>query len=86
MAADSAPPLHPYFPEGILLSGNNFVPNDWDVATLILAFAAGITVILGITLVVVRKINPRLKLSDQGLILWFVMCGLFRSAVFRSSS
>jgi len=75
MAADTTPPLHPYFPEGIPLSGNNFVPNDWDVATLILAFAAGITVILGITLVVARKINPRLKLSDQGLILWFVMCG-----------
>jgi cholestenol delta-isomerase len=77
MAADISPPLHPYFPEGILLSGNNFVPNNWDVTTLILAFAAGITVILGITLAVVRKINPRLKFSDQGLILWFVMCGLF---------
>jgi cholestenol delta-isomerase len=75
MAAHTAPPVHPYFPEGILLSGNNFVPNDLDVATLILAFAAGITVILGITLVVARKINPGLKLSDQGLILWFVMCG-----------
>jgi cholestenol delta-isomerase len=76
MAADIVPPLHPYFPEGTLLSGNNFVPNDWDVATLILAFAAGIAVILGITFVVVRNINPRLTLSDQGLILWFVMCGL----------
>jgi len=76
MAADIVPPLHPYFPESTLLSGNNFVPNDWDVATLILAFAAGIAVILGITFVVVRNINPRLTLSDQGLILWFVMCGL----------
>jgi cholestenol Delta-isomerase len=76
MAADIVPPLHPYFPEGTLLSGNNFVPNDWDVTTLILAFAAGIAVILEITFVVVRNINPRLTFSDQGLILWFVMCGL----------
>jgi hypothetical protein len=75
MAAATTPPLHPYFPEGILLSATNFVPNDLDVATLILAFAAGITVILRMTLVVARKINPRLKLPDQGLILWFVMCG-----------
>jgi cholestenol delta-isomerase len=74
MAADIISPLHPYFPQGILLSGNIFVPNDWSVATLILAFAASITVVLGITLVAVRNFNSKLECSDQGLVLWFVMC------------
>ena len=65
---------HPYYPLGIRLSGEKFVANDWDVVTLILAFAGGWALIASATLGVVRKINPRLKGSDQALVLWFVLC------------
>jgi cholestenol delta-isomerase len=77
-AADVIAPRHPYYPEGILLSGNDYIANDWNVASLILAFAAGWTLILAVTLLIVRKVNPNLKGSDQGLVLWFVLseCGL----------
>jgi cholestenol Delta-isomerase len=66
--------LHPYYPPGIRLSGERFVANDWDVVTLILAFAGGWALIAAATLGVVRKVNPGLKGSDQALVLWFVLC------------
>ena len=65
---------HPYFPPGIALSGDLFLPNNWDVLTLVATFMAGWAVILGVTLVIVKKVNPNLKVSDQGLVLWFVLC------------
>ena len=73
MAEPIAAP-HPYYPPGIRLSGETFVANNWDVVTLILAFAGGWALIAGATLGVVRKVNPRLKGSDQALVLWFVLC------------
>jgi cholestenol Delta-isomerase len=72
-AADSIPPLHSYYPEGILLSGTNFVPNDLDTVGLVAAFAAGCAVILGSTLLLVKRVNPSLKFTDKALILWFVL-------------
>jgi hypothetical protein len=69
--------LHPYYPNGSLLSGGIFIANDWDVATLILAFAAASALILAVTLVVVRKANANLKASDQALVVWFVLCKYF---------
>lgn len=64
---------HPYFPEGITLSGNTFTPNDWDVFSLISAFAVGWAVILGAASVIVKKINPALKKLDQALVWWFIL-------------
>jgi hypothetical protein len=64
---------HPYYPIGIALSGNTFVANDWDVVSLISAFAAGWAVILGTASVVVKRINPTLKKSDQALVWWFIL-------------
>jgi cholestenol delta-isomerase len=64
---------HPYFPPGIRLSGDKFVANDWDVLTLIAAFGGGWALIAGVTLMVVKKVNPRLKGTDQALVLWFVL-------------
>ena len=66
--------LHPYYPPGIRLSGEKFVANDWDVVTLILAFAGGWALIAAVTLMAVKKANPNLKGSDQALVLWFVLC------------
>ena len=64
---------HPYYPRGAHLSGGVFTSNTWDVATLILTFAAGLTLLLAITLAIVKKTSPTLKQSDQLLALWFVM-------------
>jgi cholestenol delta-isomerase len=64
---------HPYYPEGVLLSGNNFVANTWSLPTLILVFATACTSLLAVTLVVVRQANPILKLSDQWKVLWFIL-------------
>ncbi len=72
--ADPKIATHPYFPLGIALSGDVFVSNDWDVTTLVLVFMAGWAMILGATLLVVGKANPNLKLTDRGLVLWFVLC------------
>ena len=65
-------PLHPYYPQNAPLSGT-FVENSWEVPHLITAFGAGWAVILGVTLAVVRKVNPRLSFTDQALVLWFVL-------------
>jgi len=73
-AVDSVPSLHPYFPEGLLLSGTTFIPNELNAVGLVLAFAAGCIVVLGSTLVIVTRVNPRLKFTDKALILWFVLC------------
>jgi len=66
--------IHPYYPVNILLSGGTFVANEWGVLTLVGAFGVGCAAILGSTLAVVKKVNPRLKRSDQLLVLWFVLC------------
>jgi cholestenol delta-isomerase len=67
---------HPYYPPGVLLSGGVFVANDWDVVKLISAFIGGWAVIAAVTLGVVRTVNPKLKSTDQALVLWFVLCEL----------
>ena len=72
--AEAIAASHPFYPPGIRLSGDRFVANDWDVVTLILAFAGGWALIASVTLGVVRKVNPRLRGTDQALVLWFVLC------------
>jgi cholestenol delta-isomerase len=74
MAAADSISSHPYFPEGLLLSGATFVPNELNAVGLVLAFAAGCVVVLGSTLLLVKRVNPRLKFTDKALILWFVLC------------
>ncbi|KAG9247781.1 EBP domain-containing protein [Calycina marina] len=66
---------HPYLPKGAILSGGTFTANSWDVLSLIFAFGAGCTMLLGATLATARKANPRLEQSDQLLVLWFVLTG-----------
>lgn len=52
--------------------------NSWDVMTLIAVFAAGWAAIMGVTLLVVKRVNPGLGKGDRGLVLWFVLCELNR--------
>ncbi|PQE31668.1 ebp domain-containing protein [Rutstroemia sp. NJR-2017a WRK4] len=63
---------HPYYPLDVKLSGE-YVENDWSVSYLITAFGALWTLLLGVTLVAVRRVNHRLSAKDQGLVLWFVL-------------
>jgi 3-deoxy-D-manno-octulosonic-acid transferase len=63
---------HPYYPLDLKLSGD-YVENDWSVSFLITAFGALWMVLLGATLVAVRRVNHRLSAVDQGLVLWFVL-------------
>lgn len=72
---NTATSAHPYFPEGLTLSGDTFTPNNWDVLSLISTFAAGWAVILGTASLIVKKINPTLKKSDQALVWWFILSG-----------
>ncbi|PMD47321.1 EBP domain-containing protein [Hyaloscypha variabilis F] len=65
---------HPYYPERVVLSGN-FIENTWTVPSLILTFVTGCTLLLFITLVVLRRVNPVLRPSDQWKVLWFIMTG-----------
>lgn len=69
------PNNHPYYPQDISLSGGVFTRNTLDAVGLVLAFAAGCTVILGSTVLIVGRVNPGLKLTDKALILWFVLSG-----------
>jgi cholestenol delta-isomerase len=73
------PPSHPYYPEGVLLSGE-FIGNTWSVPTLILTFATGCALLLFVTFVAVRHANPALKPPDQWKVLWFVLSVLPKSA------
>jgi cholestenol Delta-isomerase len=73
------PTSHPYYPEGVLLSGT-FIGNTWTVPALILTFAAACTLLLFTTFVVVRHANPVLQPSDQWKVLWFVLSTLSKSA------
>jgi len=77
MSAQIMTPIHPYFPEVVALSGNEFVPNNLNAGELILRFGAVWATILAVAFVVARKINPRLSGTDEALVLWFVLCESF---------
>lgn len=64
---------HPYYPQNALLSGEIYTPNTYSVPYLITSFGALWTLLLITTLLAIRKYNPHLKISDQALILWFVL-------------
>jgi cholestenol delta-isomerase len=67
-------PSHPYYPQGLILSGTTFVENGWGVFELISTFSAGWAMILGTASIVVKRVNPTLGKSDQALVWWFILC------------
>ena len=71
--ASSAPlPPHPFYPLELQLVG--YLPNDWDIPTLVATFFAGWAVVLGVTDVVAGRLNPDLRGWNRALVLWFVLC------------
>jgi hypothetical protein len=65
-------PVHPYYPTEIEIL--NFVANDMTVPQLLATFAAGCTVILGLTWFLASSFAPRLKKTDKLTALWFCLC------------
>jgi cholestenol Delta-isomerase len=78
-AAEDIAPLHPYYPVGIALSGDLFIANAWSVSSLVQTFAAGLALILLVSFLIARNVNPNLSTSDRVLVLWFVLSKSFRS-------
>ena len=79
LAAAVVKSVHPFYPTEIEI--HNFVANDQSVLQLLATFAAGCTVILGLTWVLASSLAPRLKTTDKFIVLWFCLCmeGLPRS-------
>ena len=70
-------PPHPFYPIEANIVG--YLANEWSVVTLLGIFAAGWVVILGTTLVLVRRHNPSLPSTEKASILWFVLSKLYIS-------
>ena len=68
----AAAPLHPYYPLEAEIVG--YLANDYSVTKLLTCFGSGVAVIFALTLMVVRRVGPRLSWGDKGTVLWFVLC------------
>ena len=62
---------HPFYPIEANIVG--YLANQWSVATLLGLFASGWVVILGTTLALVQRHNPKLRSMEKATILWFVL-------------
>ena len=63
---------HPFYPIDANVVG--YLVNEWSVPKLLGVFFAGCGVELGITLLIVNRVNPRLSKGDKAALLWFVVC------------
>lgn len=63
--------IHPFYPLEADIVG--YLANQSSVTTLLGIFAGAWVVILGATLVLVRRHNPDLPSWDKATILWFVL-------------
>ncbi|MCJ1277086.1 hypothetical protein MMC21_004895 [Puttea exsequens] len=72
-AAQALEAAHPFYPVEAEIVG--YLANTSAVPTLLGLFAAGWVVILGTTLVLVRRHNPTLPGREKSTILWFVLTG-----------
>lgn len=77
------PATHPFYPLGANVVG--YLANEWSAPTLLGIFAGGWVVILGATLVLVRRHNPNLRSWDKATILWFVLSKSLQPAVENSA-
>ncbi|KAI6375749.1 hypothetical protein MCOR25_002909 [Pyricularia grisea] len=64
---------HPYFPEDAYIP--DFVPNDKSLTDLVLPFAGTITCVLAASVILSKRINPGICLTDLCQICWFVLSG-----------
>ena len=64
---------HPYYPLDIDIAG--YVANASTVLSLLGSFIAGCAAIFGLTYLTVKRINPRLPVTELITVMWFVLCG-----------
>ncbi|TLS27953.1 hypothetical protein PpBr36_00536 [Pyricularia pennisetigena] len=62
---------HPYFPEDASIP--DFVPNDKSLTDIVLPFSGTITCVLAASVILSKRYNPGLGLTDLGQICWFVL-------------
>lgn len=74
IASPDAPPIHPYYPLEIEITGG-YLANEWSVPTLLALFSAGCAGIFTVTHLIVTRIRPNLPTSELLTILWLVLSG-----------
>ena len=68
----SAKPTLSYYPLDVEIVG--YVPNSWELSSLLITFNLGITAILGTAFVAVKLARPNITSSDLAASLWFTQC------------
>jgi len=67
------PPQHPYFPQDRLIPG--YVENEAPLHILLASFGGMLSFSILATILVARRINPRLSASSLAVVAWFTLCG-----------
>lgn len=65
---------HPYYPQDVEIA--KYSPNVSPLAVLLGWFGSIIAIILGASLVLARRIRPRIQVFEQLTLCWFVLCQL----------
>jgi cholestenol Delta-isomerase len=63
---------HPYYPLEVEIA--SYLANEWSVPVLIGAFAGACVTVLLLTLLVVNRVHPNLRVSEKAKIWWFILC------------
>ena len=63
---------HPYYPVDVEIP--LYMPNASSVVVLLASFSSIIGITLLLTLVISKRINPDVSISEQALICWFGLC------------
>ncbi|OLN95644.1 3-beta-hydroxysteroid-Delta(8),Delta(7)-isomerase 1 [Colletotrichum chlorophyti] len=64
---------HPYYP--VLTSLPHYAANETPLVILLASFASIIALVVGASVAVANRANPKLKTSDQLSVAWFSLCG-----------
>ena len=71
MTGDIQPP-HPFYPLEANIIG--YLANDYSVIQLLAIFALTCVVVLGGSLLLVKRYGRRLAAKDEAIVLWFTLC------------
>lgn len=64
-------PLHPYYPLEVEIVG--YLANEYSVPLLLIIFTAWISVILYVTRVIVKNVQPGIAPTELLTVMWFVL-------------
>lgn len=66
------PPQHPYFPQDRLIPG--YAENEAPLHVLLASFGGMLGFSILATILIARRINPRLSASSLAAVAWFALC------------